>query len=130
VSGRPNVPSELKAYLLAKPVEARIIEVKNTTTRPSISDWYFYDTNVTLPVGKKQRVFPGMQLHVVQPERIVQTARVTRVSEDTAEAVITQMGEEERPRVGWRLSTLPRYASVRKDLLKEGTGSQPAGSGK
>lgn len=119
VTGRPRLPEEFVPYLLDRPLEARIVAVKNTTTRPGIADWRFRDTLVIVSAGKKHRVFPGMELHVVAPANMVEWATVTKVGENTAEAVITQNRDNEPvPRVGWKLSSRPSYRGGLSSLLE------------
>ena len=106
VSGLPKVPEEYLDYLLAKPIEATIIAVGEYTTRPSIVDWRFKDTPVTLDAGAKKGLRVGMELVVTQPHNVVESVKITRVEETRAEAVMIQAGEEETgPKVGWELST-------------------------
>lgn len=131
VTGRPRLPEEFVPCLLDRPLEASIVAVKNTTTRPSISDWHFRDTVVIVSAGKKHRVFPGMELHVVAPANLVQWATVTKVGENTAEAVITQTRDNEPvPRIGWKLSSRPSYRGGRSGLpeLAPSTEDTPAAS--
>lgn len=106
VTGSPKVPAEYKQYLLAKPIEATIIAVGPYTTRPSVVDWKFKDTPVTIDAGKQQGLRVGMELVVTRPSDTVESVRITRVEEVRAEAVMIQAGEEEPgPKIGWRLST-------------------------
>jgi hypothetical protein len=106
VSGFPRLPNEYVHYLLAKPVEATIIIVGQYTTRPSVVDWKFKDTPVTLNAGTKQGLRIGMELVVTKPNNIVESVRITKVHETRSEAIMVQSGEEEPgPKVGWQLST-------------------------
>lgn len=116
VAGFPEVPNEYRPYLLAEPVEAKIIAVGPYTTRPSITTWKFKDTPVTLDAGTSKGLRVGMELVVTQPQNTVESVRVTKVEADRAEGMMTQAGEEERdPKTGWRLSTrAPWYEAIRK----------------
>lgn len=106
VTGSPEVPEKFKSCLLAGSVEADIIEVGISKTRPSVSDWSFRDTPITLNCGRDKGLVVGMKLHVVKPEHIVVSANITKVNDERSEAVITQVGDEEAaPQVGWKLST-------------------------
>jgi hypothetical protein len=67
VKGFPVVPEKFKPYLLARPIEAEIIGVGRTTTRPSVGGWTFKETPVTLNCGKKKNLLAGMELQVVEP---------------------------------------------------------------
>jgi hypothetical protein len=106
VIGFPKVPDEYRPYLLAKPIEAIIIAVGPYTTRPSVVEWKFKDTPVTLDAGAKQGLRMGMELVVTKPRDTVESVRITRVEEKRSEAIMIQAGEEEPgPEVGWRLSS-------------------------
>ena len=106
VKGLPEVPEQYRQYLLAKPVKATIVSVGAYTTRPSVADWKFKDTPVTIDAGMKQGLLVGMELLVTQPENIVESVKITKVEDARAEAVMVQAGEEEPgPKAGWRLST-------------------------
>jgi hypothetical protein len=106
VTGFPKVPKEYEPYLLAKPIEATITEVRPYTTRPSIIDFKFKDTTVIIDAGTKQGLRVGMELTVTQPRDAVNSLRITKVENTRSEAVMTQAGEDEPgPKKGWRLST-------------------------
>jgi len=106
VTGFPKVPEEYRDYLLAKPVEATIIAVGAYATRPSVVDWKFKDTPVTLDAGTRRGLRIGMELVVTQPLGTVESVKIIKVEESRSEAVMIQAGEEEPgPKVGWRLST-------------------------
>jgi hypothetical protein len=106
VTGLPQVPEEYRQYLLAKPIEGTIIAVGPYTTRPSVVDWKFKDTPVTIDAGRKRGLRVGMELVVTEPPDTVESVRITNVEETRSEAVMIQAGEEEPgPKVGWRLST-------------------------
>ncbi|MFH1038275.1 MAG: hypothetical protein V1789_06375 [PVC group bacterium] len=110
VFGFPSVPQKFQAYLLKRPIAAGIVAVGLPTTRPSVCDWNFKDIPVTLNVGKDHGLLPGMELHVVKPDNIVESVRITKVEDEKSEGVMTQIGmEEECPAVGWRLSTRFRW---------------------
>ena len=66
------MPDEYKAYVLAKPIEATIIAVGQYTTRPSVVDWKFKDTPVTLDKGAKDGIRVGMELTVTRPRNTVE----------------------------------------------------------
>lgn len=106
VVGLPNVPDEFRSYLLTVPIEATIVAVDAFTTRPSVADWKFKDTPVTLDAGSNKGLHRGMEFVVTEPERSVVTVRITKVHADRSEGVVTQIGEDRPgPAVGWRLST-------------------------
>jgi hypothetical protein len=128
VTGFPSVPREFQPSLLVRAIEAEIIGVGKHTTRPSVCDWKFKDTPVTLNCGKKQGLLPGMEMHVVRPENTVESVKINQVKEDRSEAVMTQIGEEEPgPQVGWKLSTrCPWHIESTKENDAK---SQPSGEG-
>jgi hypothetical protein len=105
VKGFPPVPEKFRPYLLASPIDAEIVGVGKFTTRPSVCDWKFRDTPVTLNRGKKQGLLVGMTLHVAEPDNVVESVTITKVDDERSEAVMTQMEEEKGPRIGWKLST-------------------------
>jgi hypothetical protein len=110
VSGEPTVPAEYRTYLLKSPVHAEIIKVGPPTTRPSVCDWKFKDTPVTLNAGKNSGLLPGMELDVIYPNFVVESVKIKSVRDNAAEGIMTQAGEESiGPKVGWKLSTLPRW---------------------
>ena len=111
VDGLPDVPKEFRKHFLAAPLNAEIIEVGESRLRPSISDFNFRDTTVTLNVGSAAGVLPGMQFQSHDAPPFLQ-ATVTKVFEKTCEAEITQVGEEEpAPAVGVKLTTGKRNYS-------------------
>ncbi len=120
VSGRPNLPAEFQAYLLDKPVKARITAVKSTATRPSLAKVPFRDTTVALDVGRADRLLAGMKLYVTKPDSVVVSMKVTKVEQHSAEAVMSQLGEGPGPQAGWELSTLPGW---RKPPVTRATGA-------
>ena len=116
VTGFPKVPEEYRDYLLVKPMEARIIAVAPYTTRPSVNDWKFKDTPVTLDAGARQGLRVGMELIVTEPRNSVESVRVTKVEETRSEAVMIQIGEEAPgPKVGWQLSSQAPWHDRRKN---------------
>jgi len=121
VTGFPDVPPEYEPYLLNCPIEADIIEVGTVTTRPSVSDWKFKDTQVILNAGKRDGLLPGMELHVTQPHHLHESVTVKQVEEETSRAVMTQVFEDaDGPRIGWRLSTWPYLSRSPRTPTKSG----------
>jgi len=116
VLGFPSVPQGFKAYLLKRPIEAEILAVGKPATRPSAFEWKFKDTPVTLNVGKDHGLLPGMELHVVKPDNIFESVRITKVEDEKSEGVMTQIGAGKKgPRVGWRLSTRFRWNAEKNE---------------
>ena len=115
VDGVPKVPNEYRQYLLEKPIEAKIIAVGAHSTRPSIVDWKFKDTPVTIDAGKEHGLRVGMELIVTKPRNAFEAFRITKVAEGSSEAIMTQIGEEDPgPQIGWRLSTQSPWSVQRK----------------
>ena len=114
VKGFPPVPAKYRPYLLKQPIETEIVKVEKSSLRPSCADWNFRNTVVVLNVGKKDGVLPGMEFHVYEPDDKIESATVKKVNEDSCEAVMTQIGEEDPPpKVGWKLSTAYKWAQER-----------------
>ena len=115
VTGFPQVPDEYLQYLLEKPIEAKIIAVGAPSTRPSVADWKFKDTPVTIDAGRKHGLRVGMELIVTKPGDAFGSFKITKVAEVSSEAIMTQMGEEGLgPQVRWRLSTQSPWRVERK----------------
>ena len=116
VCGFPTVPGGFKAYLLERPIEAEIVAVGSHRTRPSVLQWKFKDFPVTLNAGKEHGLLPGMKLHVVTRDNIVEAVTITKVEDETSEGVVTLSGEEkEAPLVGWRVSTGFRWKAEKNE---------------
>jgi hypothetical protein len=119
VSGFPSVPADYRPYLLASPITAEITGIRSVTTRPSVSDWKFKDTTVTLDAGTNKVLRRGMELHVSVPADLVESVIITKVAETTAEAMMTQIGADERgPEKGWRVSTRCRWEEDKAPIAK------------
>jgi hypothetical protein len=113
--GLPNLPSEYRSYLLGKPIEATIIAVGASATRPSVVEWKFKDTPVTLDAGTNKGLRIGMELVVTEPQNTVESVRITKVEADRSEGIMTQIGEEAQgPKAGWRLSTQAPWRTGRQ----------------
>ncbi len=107
VIGFPQVPVKYQSYLRDQPIEATIIAVGEYTTRPSVVDWKFKDTPVTLDAGTNKGLRVGMELVVTEPRNVVEAVEITKVDADRAEGLMTRIGEDATgPKTGWRLSTL------------------------
>lgn len=99
---------------MSNPVEASIIAVGQSTTRPSIVDWKFKDTKLTIDAGYKQGLKVGMELVVTKPDYCVESLQITKVEDNRAEGIMMQIGEEaEGPKVGWRLSTQSPWVNLK-----------------
>jgi hypothetical protein len=113
VTGFPAVPAEFAKYLRTTPIASAIIAVRPSELRPSIADWKFKDTTVTVEGGKDVGLRGGMELYVVAPNDVVESVVIREVHETTCDGVMTQIGAEAPgPKVGWKLSTVPRWSST------------------
>lgn len=102
----PKVPEAYREYLLLKPIRAAVIAVGASTARPSVKDWRFTDTLVTLDAGAKQGLRVGMELRVMKPWDVFETVKVIHVGEMRSEAVMAQFKDQDPgPKIGWRVST-------------------------
>jgi hypothetical protein len=125
VDGFPTLPAEFERYLQKKPITVEIVATGVPKTRPSLADWKFKDTPVTVKGGTDVGLRRGMELHVTSPEDTVQSVQIEEVEEHSSEGVMTEIGEgSPGPRVGWKLSTRPRWASHNRneDTAKDPTG--------
>ncbi len=97
VQGLPIVPDEFKDYLLARPIEAEIIEVRERTENSTL---------VVLNRGKIHGLLPGMELHVIAPDEPLASVNVTKVDDGGCEATITSFFDDApAPEPRWILST-------------------------
>ncbi len=95
--GLPIVPEEFKPYLLSRPIEVDVVSVGRRTLNKTL---------VVLNCGKKHGLLPGMQLHVVKPDHMVESVTVTTAEDERSEATMAQIFNDDRPpQVGWKLST-------------------------
>jgi hypothetical protein len=113
VSGDPDLPAEYRDCLLKEPVEATVLEVRDFTLRPSVSDWKFRDTPLTLAAGSEQGLRLGMRLYVIEPPNLVEWVTITRVEATRSEALMVQAEDDDAsPKIGWRVSTRPRWRAL------------------
>lgn len=117
-TGNPNVPEEFNPYLLQQPIDAKILTVGKYTTEPSVVEWKYKITPVTIDAGSASGLRIGMKLRVLEPPTpsAYQTVEITKVEQNRSQGVIEQMGEDEPdPVVGSRISTRdPLYNTPRK----------------
>jgi hypothetical protein len=124
VDGFPSVPPEYERYLQKTPITSEIVATGVAKLRPSVADWKFKDTPVTIKGGKDVGLRRGMELHVMSPDDVVQCVQITEAKEHTSEGVVTGIGAESPgPKVGWKLCTRPRWASHKRseDTAKDST---------
>lgn len=110
VVGPPDVPAQYTGYLLEEPILAVITAVGDTETRGGPGSTS-YTTNVTLNVGRRDGVLPGMTFRVCEPPEARQDHQVllTLVEERTSAAQVlyksTLTTTRRPPEAGWRLTT-------------------------
>lgn len=107
--GLPAVPPAYKKYLISRPIQATIIEVKSGP-----QSW---SKTLTLNMGRKAGVVSGMKFFAISPRNIYMLVEVINVRDDSSEAFVITSGfrnHSERGlklRVGWKLtSRAPRDA--------------------
>ena len=73
------------------------------TNAPSIVNFKFKDTPVTLNRGTENGLLRGMELTVAKPDNVAESVTIVRERPHSSEAIMTQMGKEiPGPRVGSR----------------------------
>jgi len=106
VEGQPDLPREFLSYLLAEPIETKIISVGRSPVEQPSTEQYRRTTYVAIGVGSVDRLKKGMRLHVIGPADVIESALITDVDEHSATAVIEQFdASDPPPSVGWELST-------------------------
>jgi hypothetical protein len=100
--GGPAVPSEYMRYLGMKPITATV-----STVGPKSERWY---PKVTLNVGNREGVIPGMKFYRLRRGGPFIAFEVTTVGEHTSEAQVALIGGTNgdgnvRLRRGWTLSS-------------------------
>lgn len=120
VEGFPAVPEAFKPYLLTRPIDAKITGVVGMTERPSKEKVKVRDVSIILNRGKSDGLLVGMGLHVIEPAYAFGPVYVTKVYASQAEATMTQVGEKEQPRVGWKVSTRWRISGPFRLLRSSG----------
>lgn len=114
VTGYPDVPDQLRDYLLKVPINAKLVAIGKPTTRPSIIiESHFIDTPVTLDVGRVEGVRLGMELYFMHQD-LVQSVTVTDVEEHQSTALMTSMTDHvDVVKIGYALCTRPRWALIK-----------------
>jgi hypothetical protein len=100
VSGQPTLPPQHMSYLLKEPIQASIARVDETRIEQTRRV-----TEVTINVGSTDGLKPGMELHVLKPSRVLDSALLTDVGEHSSRAIIEQGLSDPAPSVDWELST-------------------------
>jgi hypothetical protein len=106
VTGPPTLPHEYQSCILETPISARIIHMGASVLKPSLGDFKFRVTPVTLDAGSADGVWQGMKFELTAPKTRYESATVKRVYDRESEAEIREIGTEESPpEVGWMLAT-------------------------
>lgn len=107
---QPDLPPAYRDYLLPNPVEAEIIAVGEPELRPSVAQWKFKDTLVTVNAGADHGLKSGMEMHFIGMNMYEEVTLVA-VWPERSQALLSQTGEDTpTPQIGWRLSTRSPYA--------------------
>jgi hypothetical protein len=115
--GKPELPKEFMPYLLDKPVDAKIVSIKDVREeqRKDVCGEDYIRRTVTVVVnkGKRDGLLPGMELHVTKPDMIFDEVKLTNVEETQSEGVFVAnlwgARKEATPSAGWQLSTCPSW---------------------
>lgn len=103
-NGLPAVPKEYRKYLNAKPIRAKVLDVK-------VNNRAYAEYTFTLNVGKAKGVVAGMKFYLTKVKNIIVWIRITDVTEHTSTARISSIGrsdyydKEINPVVGWTFSS-------------------------
>lgn len=116
VSGFPPIPNVYKPYLLKQPITVELKEILNITTNSNPQSYYYLDrkTSAAVDLDAQQLLQPGMQLYLINRERVFATTFVSEVSSNTAKLTIETSKIFPLPQVGWRFSTSPRWRLANK----------------
>jgi hypothetical protein len=111
VEGKPTLPAAYAGFLLKEPIQAKIVDVGEHKDREGLAGTRFRTTTVTLNVGKKQGVLPGMRFFLMDDS--VNDAKVVRVLEEQSiaemEDLLPEGSEGHPPKVDVEVSTRPRW---------------------
>lgn len=100
VAGDPELPEPFKDYLLAEPIDARVLAVGETQVGEERI------TQLVVDKGSTHGMFPGMELHTSQPRYALAKIFVTRVDAQTSEVTVEQFDSDEPPpSFEWEFST-------------------------
>jgi hypothetical protein len=102
-TGKPPLPSDYRAYLLDRPIEAHITAVGEVRRDPK--DDFVGTATIVLDAGANAGLKPGMRLYVFSREGSGTDARVMRVGAASSEAEATLFGKDARVKPGWKMST-------------------------
>ena len=111
VEGTPKLAEQYLGFLLKEPLQAKIVAVGESKIRNGTAGIQFRTTTVTLNVGKKQGVVPGMRFYLMDDS--VNDAKVVRVAEEESSAevqdILSDQSPGHLPKVDVAVSTRPRW---------------------
>lgn len=113
VDGQPDLPTEFKHYILAEPIETRVLSLGETRV---VEKWETLRiTRLIVDKGSMHGMLPGMELHVSNPKSLFARTIVTKVETQTSEVEIEQSDfEDPLPSVDWEFSTFA-FAGLKVD---------------
>ena len=114
VSGVPSIPSSFQSYLLKQPITVEIKKIITITTNANPPSYRYYETSAAVDLNAQHLLQPGMQLYLLNQERVFATAFVSEVSSSTAKLTIETSKTFPLPQVGWRFSTSPWWRPSNK----------------
>ena len=105
--GWPGLPAEYLGALLQRPVQATVVGIGAVTLRPSVCEWFFEDTSLTIDAGRRAGLRAGMRLYVIEPTGLVEWIDLTQVEEFRSDGIHTRCTDPSGPALarGWRVST-------------------------
>jgi len=108
VNAFPEVPPEFRKLLTKHRIDGEVVELARITKRASTDDAGFMDTAVAMDIGTQDGVRVGMILYVVRPYRSADSVEILSTETNRCEGIVTQnVRKEQRPQVGWKVSTKP-----------------------
>lgn len=107
VTGFPNVPESYRRYLLTNPIRGSVTSLGNSTVEKiDGGKTDVRTTTLTLNVGSKHGVLVGMRFITYKPRLVHEDIVVTKVFENSSEAVVRQEGSyHDAPSTKWKIST-------------------------
>lgn len=124
VESGPDLPEKYRPYLLAEPVDAKIVSVEETHNFGGRKR-----SRVIVDKGKNDGLLPGMELHVLKPDSIYEEVFLIKTDETQSEGwIFHEMPQSlfsskvPLPKKDWELSTCPHW---RRASAVADTGKHP-----
>jgi hypothetical protein len=103
--GMPKLPSKYASYILKEPIHTEIASIDKRYTKTDKDTESTYEvTEVTLNVGAANGIKEGIEFYVSLPN-IPVIVTIIRADKYTSSARIIQFGNDDKPLVGWEVST-------------------------